>query len=74
MTVKQLIARLRKMPQNLQVGIQAHDSSDHEVYAWPTSVSLLDKADTPLPDWVATNKWEKERYDVLPDEIVILGC
>ena len=33
-TVRKLISELKKMPQNLQVGVAMHDNSEHEVAAW----------------------------------------
>jgi len=33
-TVRKLIYELKKMPQNLEVGVAMHDNSEHEVAGW----------------------------------------
>ena len=43
MNVKQLIAELKKMPQNLEVGIVMHDNSEWEIAGLVHSISHLIK-------------------------------
>lgn len=33
-TAKELISKLKKMPQHYQVGVAMHDNSEHEVAVW----------------------------------------
>lgn len=40
-TVKKLISELKKMPQDLQVGVAMHDNSDNEVAGWVYSVNEI---------------------------------
>jgi len=69
MTVKQLIAELKKMPQAAKVGFRDHDASAHSVSSWVCSVSILDKATEPFPDYI-NDKWDKEIYE----SFVVLGA
>ena len=70
MTVKQLIAKLKKMPQNLEVGFSSSDNSEYEISDWPTKVWLFDKKEIPAPDWI--NDYDRECYDGLPDKAVVI--
>ena len=47
MNVKQLISELKKMPQNLRVGVSFHDNGENEVASWVMDVSeiLQDKSE-----------------------------
>ena len=45
MKVKELIRELRKMPQDMEVGIAAHDNSEGEVAGWVSSVWEQDVID-----------------------------
>jgi hypothetical protein len=38
LTVTELIARLKKMPRDLPVGVAMHDNSENEVAGWVQSV------------------------------------
>jgi len=40
MNTKELIKTLKKMPQNLDVGVSMHDNSEHEVAGWVSGVSI----------------------------------
>jgi hypothetical protein len=72
MTVKKLISLLQKMPQNLQVGVSAHDNSEWEVSGWPQTVWLFDKDETECPDFVHPR--DRECYDSLPRKTVVICC
>lgn len=37
-TVRKLISELKKMPQNLKVGVSMHDNTEYEVAAWVSQV------------------------------------
>ena len=52
-TVKQLVSELKKMPQNLEVGIALHDNSEHEVAAW-VQYAIID-TDNELNDHFGTS-------------------
>ena len=70
MTVKQLIARLRKMPQNLQVSYAHHDNSGWETAGDICSVTILDKAsDKPA---CTLDRLDQERYDSMPKRQVVI--
>jgi hypothetical protein len=45
MKVKQLIRKLKRMPQDLNVGYAHHDNSDGEVAGWVDSVGEADEVD-----------------------------
>lgn len=45
MKVKQLISKLKKMPQNMEVGFSHHDNMEGEVAAWVDSVNEVDEVD-----------------------------
>ena len=38
-TVRRLISVLKKMPQDLEVGVAMHDNGEHEVAGWVSSVN-----------------------------------
>jgi len=40
MKVKELIKRLKKLPQGLDVGVAMHDNSEHEVAGWVCNVKV----------------------------------
>ena len=71
MNVKQLISKLKKMPQTAQVGFRDHDASSHEISSWVMTVSILDKNDEPLPEYA--DKWEQTIYNDLPEIVVVLS-
>jgi len=48
MTAKQLIAKLRTMPPDAEVGFSSHDNSEYEVQGWALHVDLKDKAEAPV--------------------------
>jgi hypothetical protein len=72
MTVGKLISLLKKMPQKVQVGVAAHDNSEHEVAGWPSSVILLDKSEITCPDYA--DVLDRDRYNSLPQKTVIIRC
>ena len=71
MNVKQLISKLKKMPQTAQVGFRDHDASPHEISSWVMSVGILDKNDEPLPKYA--DQSDQKIYDDLPEITVVLG-
>jgi len=40
-TVKKLISELKKMPQNLEVGVSMHDNTENEVAGWICNVAEI---------------------------------
>jgi hypothetical protein len=72
MTVKQLISRLQKMPQNLQVGVSAGDNSPWEIADYPVRVELFDKGEMELPDWISST--DQAAYNSQPQRAVVIRC
>ena len=50
-TVRKLISELKKMPQNLPVGVAMHDNSDNEVAGWVYSVNEIIEDTSELPGY-----------------------
>lgn len=72
MTVRQLIAALKKMPQDVEVGLRDHDAGIHEISTWVDNVTLIDKKlDAPCPPYVGAE--EKRRYHSMPPWWVALS-
>jgi len=71
MTVKHLIAVLKKMPQNLQVGIAHHDNSAFEISGWVCYARHEVKADF---DSDADRSADRNVIADQPDEWVVLRC
>lgn len=71
MKVKQLIAKLKKMPQNLEVFTSAHDHSEWEHAATTFGVSHYKKTDFDL-DLLDLNCIELERFESNPKEWVTI--
>jgi len=74
MKVSALIKKLQKMPQNLEVYSRDHDNGEHETSGYPRQVTLFDKDYVLLPQYLLRNKTEKQRYDELPNQCVIIEC
>lgn len=70
MTVKQLIAKLRKMPQNLPVVYSHQDNSEWETAGEICSVVLLDKNEV-APSF-KVDQYDQERYDSMPERQVVI--
>lgn len=70
MTVKQLIAKLQKMPQNMPVVYSHHDNSEWETAGDICSVMLLDKNEVKPSHKL--NRWDQERYDSMPKRQVVI--
>lgn len=67
-TVRKLINELKKMPQNLHVGVAMHDNGAHEVAGWVR-----------YPEIDTDNGFESGPYGERPSEIpgkrcVVLRC
>lgn len=69
MKVKQLIAELKKLPQNIEVGTSAHDNYEEECAGWVCSVSHFIKSEFDINE-VA----EQDMFRDMPDECIILQC
>lgn len=69
MTVKELISQLKKMPQNLNVGIAAHDNYEEECAGWLDSLLEFNKEDFDIADVS-----EKQMFEDMPEKCVILRC
>ncbi|MGN6537585.1 MAG: hypothetical protein ACTHKQ_17885 [Mesorhizobium sp.] len=67
MTVKQLIAKLKKMPPNAYVGWQNHDQSDHEIDGLVGSVKTAGDEFYHHPEVTSRTEWLDGR------PVVILG-
>jgi hypothetical protein len=70
MTAKQLIAKLKKFPGNLEVGYAHGDNSEHEVAGWVFSIMLLDKQNVD-PKYIY-GKEDQSMLDSLPDKCIVL--
>ena len=71
MKVKQLINKLKKMPQNCEVAVSMHDNSEWETAGDVSSVLHFIKSDFADREFVG----EDERaFDDMPKECVILHC
>ena len=64
MKVKRLISELKKLPQDLEVGVGMHDNKENEVAGWVHSVH---EAVEDLSEYYVTETEEGERC-------VILSC
>ena len=64
LTVKQLISKLKKMPQDLNIGVRMHDNNYDEVAGWVYSTDVI------IEDIREYNGREK----VDGNECVVLGC
>lgn len=74
MKVKDLIKALKKMPQNLEVGIAHHDNYEWEVAAWSGHVSHHIKEDyTDLNDQ-SGDLDSKRMFRDQPKEWVTIHC
>ena len=69
MTVKQLIAALKKMPQNFEVGVAAHDNLEEECAGWVNFILEFKKEDFDIEDVE-----DKRMFKDMPDGCVILRC
>ena len=70
MTVKQLIARLQKMPQNLPVVYSHQDNNEWETAGDICSVMLLDKDE--IKPSIPLHWTDQERYDSMPKQQVVI--
>ena len=70
MTVKQLIAELKKQPQKLNVEYAHHDNPEWESAGDVFSVELFEKSD--YISNPATLRDDRERFESMPDRVVIL--
>ena len=64
MKVKKLISELKKLPQNLEVGVAMHDNNENEVAGWVFSVNEIVED---LSEYYSTETKEGERC-------VLLSC
>ena len=64
MKVKKLISELKKLPQNLEVGVSMHDNNENEVAGWVHSVHEVIED---LSEYYSTETKEGERC-------VLLSC
>jgi hypothetical protein len=70
MKVKDLIKELKKMPQNLEVGMAAHDNAEYEVSGWVSSVWHIEKGSLTSLTGLAD---EKQYLEDMPEEWVVIG-
>ncbi len=71
MTVKKLISLLREMPQNLRVGVSMHDNYEWEISGWVQDVEMLDRSAVNTHELL---REDKERFDSLPEKMVVVRC
>ena len=69
MTVKELINRLKKMPQDLEVGVACQDNTEYEVSDWPRAVYHHKKSDFDRDEGS-----DKDMIASQPDEWVTIHC
>lgn len=75
MKVKDLIAKLKKMPQHLEIQPQAHDQSAHETTGPISRVELVTKQtflDDPDDEIHNLPDWERKIFDDRPKQWVII--
>ena len=70
MTVKQLIAKLQKMPQNLPVVYSHNDNTEWETAGDVFSVTLLDKDE--IKPGYKLGRYDQDRYDSMPKRQVVI--
>ena len=69
MTAKKLIAELRKMPANAEVGFRSHDNCEYELQGWAKGVELMRRADAEdLPPHM------REQLDSMPKQWITIYC
>jgi hypothetical protein len=71
MKVKELVKKLKRMPQDLELGWQDHDASDYEISSYPREVLLWSKKEYPRPSYV-NDRYEVERYKSNPVKCVVI--
>ena len=71
MKVAELIKELKKMPQNIEVGVSAHDNSEFEIAGWPSSVTHRRKKDFDPQDDPSA---DVDMIDSNPKEWVDIHC
>ena len=59
MKVRKLISELKKMPQNLEVGVGMHDNNENEIAGWVFSVE--DIIECCPAEGYNKDKWEGKR-------------
>ncbi len=69
MTVKELVKQLKNLPQNLEVGIAAHNNEEWEAIAWPHSIYYIYKH-----DYYTSGDFQESLFADLPDEYIVLHC
>lgn len=69
MKVKQLISRLKEMPQDIEVGYAAHDNSEEECTGWCESVFLFVKSDYDIKELYINGV---DMFEAMPDRCVII--
>jgi len=70
MKVKQLIAELKKQPQNLDVEYAHHDNTEWESAGDVFSVTLFEKSDYKINPAIRTD--DMKRFDDMPNRLVII--
>jgi len=70
MKVSKLIALLKKMPQNLNVGFSHQDNTDYEVAGWAGGVVLFDKKDH-NPD-IFSHHTDRDAFESMPNRCVVI--
>ena len=69
MKVRELIAKLRKLPAGLEIGSAHHDNSEWEIAGSIASIILVEKADI---DPRSVPHEDKEIFDALPTKYVVI--
>lgn len=74
MTVKQLIAKLKKMPQSLEVYIADHDHGTYEINSSAHNVYHIEKPDPEYDDHYDVKEWEHQTkdYSKHPEQYVVI--
>ena len=70
MKVKELVKKLKQMPQNLEIGVGEHDNAEYEVSGWPCAVYHIIK-DEHDP---GTLKEDIRMFNGMPKEWVVIHC
>lgn len=74
MKVAQLIKLLKKMPQDMEVGMSAGDNLEWEVSGWVCSVYHHRKSDFDASEIFEAHSCDPKMFDNNPEEWVTIGC
>lgn len=74
MKVKQLIKELGALPKTLEVYVALNDNAEYETAGDVYCVNHFIKHDHDVDDIVFATVYDRQAFDDMPDEYVIIGC